>query len=987
MSKKVRVHELAKEYGLTGQEFATKLRELGVSEIKGPQSTLDEFQLLQVEGLLAAHNINRAQASSAGATHTGGLTIKKKKKKLGVEGDEAHGAQEEAAPEAAASSGVAPSATASSAAAPGAPAESESPATEVSPAVRPELRSDGREGVRPELRTEPRPESHPAPAAELEATPPSLPHTKPAPSAPAQPSREAHPETTPQPETAQPSETAAKPLSEPQPRVAAKLETPAAPAVAPRTVEPAPAAEAQPARPAAAAKVEPQAAGAATPPTPSATAQAAAAPAPAAPDVKPVRKPAGKVVGFVDLSKIQAPPSKSQAESRRLRSKDDVAPDVLPTLGHDRKRALVRGDHGSRGQMTASQLREKESGRYLRRKGATPAAPPPARGSRLQRTEVGGSPMAGGEVKIEAPITIKKLADGLALRVNQVLVKAMQSLGLNVNQNSTLDNDTAELLAGDFDVKLVVVEEQGAEDVVLKELVKKRTAVEEANLVVRPPTVAFLGHVDHGKTTMLDKIRNSQIAESESGGITQHIGAYQVQTKSGHTLTIIDTPGHEAFSAMRARGAKAVDIVVLVVAADDGVMPSTVEALNHARAAKVPVVVAVNKCDKPQANPERVRRQLTEQGLQPEEWGGTTAFLEVSALTGKGLDELLERVFLESMVLELKSHDKGPASGIVLEAEIQEGKGRVAFLLVKDGTLNQGDVIMAGEGYGKVRSIHDDRGRSIKAAGPSMPVEVSGLSELPSVGDQFHVVESLEQARDVAEERAKKNRAMSLLERRSVTAENLLQAVAEQKKKTINVVLRCDVQGSLEALKSQLEALVHAEVDVRLLQSGLGSVTEADVNLAAPAGGVVLAFRVGVNDKARVAAERNNVEIRHYDIIYELLDEVRQMMEGTLAPEMTEQITGHIEVRAIFKSSKIGKIAGSHVIDGTVARDAKIRVIRDGDVVSTTAISSLKREKDDAREVREGFDCGVTLKDFEDFEIGDVLEAFKVVAVKRLLKI
>lgn len=959
MSKKVRVHELAKEYGLTGQEFATKLRELGVSEIKGPQSTLDEFQLLQVEGLLAAHNINRAQASAAGATHTGGLTIKKKKKKLGVEGDEALGAHEEPAPEAASSVSAAPSAPAAASAAP----EVEAPAPE----------------VRPETRLEPRPETLPTPNVELETLQP-----KPAAATPAEPAGDTSPEAPVQPAVAQPTEPAAKPLAEPQPRVAAKLETPAAPAVAPRSSEPAAIVEPQPARPAAAAKVETQAAGAATPP---ATAQAAAAPAPAAPDVKPVRKPAGKVVGFVDLSKIQAPPSKSTAESRRLRSKDDVAPDVLPTLGHDRKRALVRGDHGSRGQMTASQLREKESGRYLRRKGATPAGPPPARGSRLQRTEVGGSPMAGGEVKIEAPITIKKLADGLALRVNQVLIKAMQSLGLNVNQNSTLDNDTAELLAGDFDVKLVVVEEQGAEDVVLKELVKKRTAVEEANLVVRPPTVAFLGHVDHGKTTMLDKIRNSQIAESESGGITQHIGAYQVQTKSGHTLTIIDTPGHEAFSAMRARGAKAVDIVVLVVAADDGVMPSTVEALNHARAAKVPVVVAVNKCDKPQANPERVRRQLTEQGLQPEEWGGTTAFLEVSALTGKGLDELLERVFLESMVLELKSHDKGPASGIVLEAEIQEGKGRVAFLLVKDGTLNQGDVIMAGEGYGKVRSIHDDRGRSIKAAGPSMPVEVSGLSELPSVGDQFHVVESLEQARDVAEERAKKNRAMSLLERRSVTAENLFQAVAEQKKKTINVVLRCDVQGSLEALKSQLETLVHAEVDVRLLQSGLGSVTEADVNLAAPAEGVVLAFRVGVNDKARVAAERNNVEIRHYDIIYELLDEIRQMMEGTLAPEMTEQITGHIEVRAIFKSSKIGKIAGSHVIDGTVARDAKIRVIRDGNVISTTAISSLKREKDDAREVREGFDCGITLKDFEDFELGDVLEAFKVVAVKRLLKI
>ncbi|MCC6407633.1 MAG: translation initiation factor IF-2 [Planctomycetes bacterium] len=956
MSKKVRVHELAKEYGLTGQEFATKLRELGLADIKGPQSTLDEFQLLQVEGLLAAHNLNRAQAADTGATHAGGLTIKsKKKKKLGADGEELVAHEEPAAPIPAPAAEAAPAPVAPvgpshpvapTAAAPAAPAHAE-PALEPS-AVEPEPAPAARETREVAPAHEPRdagrhvaPTHEPAPQAQVAPAPQVVPH--------------ATPQAEPAPHRTAAAAQQAAPTATPEPAVEAQKPAASAPAPAP-VVTSAPSGGLPPA----------------TPP----------------PDIKPARKPLGKVVGFVDLSKIQAPPSKSTAESRRLRSKDDVAPDVNPTLGHDRRKALVRGDHGSRGQMTASQLREKESGRYLRRRGQQTPSGPPVRGPRgFQRTEAPDSPMSGGDVKIEAPVTIKKLADALALRVSQVLVKAIKSLGLNVNQNSTLDNDTAELLASDFNVKLIVVEDKGAEDSVLQELVKKRTSVEEANLVVRPPTVAFLGHVDHGKTTMLDKFRHSQIAESESGGITQHIGAYQVQTKSGHTLTIIDTPGHEAFSAMRARGAKAVDIVVLVVAADDGVMPSTVEALNHARAAKVPVVVAVNKCDKPQAQPERVRRQLTEQGLQPEEWGGTTAFLDVSALTGKGLDELLERVFLESMVLELKSHDKGPASGIVLEAEIQEGKGRVAFLLVKDGTLNQGDVIMAGEGYGKVRSIHDDRGRAIKTAGPSMPVEVSGLSELPSVGDHFHVVESLEQARDVAEERAKKNRAMSLVERRSVTAENLFQAVAAQKKKTINVVLRCDVQGSLEALKSQLEALTHAEVDVRILQAGLGSVTEADVNLASPAEGVVLAFRVGVNDKARVAAERNNVEIRHYDIIYELLDEIRQMMEGTLSPEMTEQITGHIEVRALFKSSKIGLIAGCHVIDGTVARDAKIRVMRKNKVLTTTGIASLKREKDDAREVREGFDCGVTLKDFETFEVGDILEAFKVVAVKRLLKI
>jgi len=337
-------------------------------------------------------------------------------------------------------------------------------------------------------------------------------------------------------------------------------------------------------------------------------------------------------------------------------------------------------------------------------------------------------------------------------------------------------------------------------------------------------------------------------------------------------------------------------------------------------------------------------------------------------------------------VLELKSHAKGPASGVVLEAEVQEGKGRVAHLLIKDGTLKRGDVILAGEGFGKVRSIHDDRGREIESAGPSMPVQVSGLSEyLPTVGDTFYVIERLEQAREVAEERRKKARALSMTERRAVTSENILQAVAEQSKKVINLILRSDVQGSLQALEQQLSRQVHAEVDVKLLQSGLGTVTESDVNLAATSGGVVLAFRVGTNSEARAAADRNGVDIRPYDVIYELLDDVRAMMEGTLAPEMTQQITGHIEVRAIFKSSKFGNIAGCHVLDGAVQRDNKVRVQRGNKIVHEGSIAGLRRDKDDVREVREGFDCGVTLRDYDAFEIGDVLEGYKVVAVKRLL--
>jgi translation initiation factor IF-2 len=497
--------------------------------------------------------------------------------------------------------------------------------------------------------------------------------------------------------------------------------------------------------------------------------------------------------------------------------------------------------------------------------------------------------------------------------------------------------------------------------------------------------VAILGHVDHGKTTLIDTIRNSRVAEGEAGGITQHIGAYQVQTKKGHTLTIIDTPGHAAFTSMRARGAKAVDIVVLVVAADDGVMPSTEEALAHARAAKVPIVVALTKIDKAEANVQRAMEGLSRLGLIPEEWGGETAMIKVSALKGIGVEELLERVFLESEVLELRCHPKGPAQGVVLEAEINEGKGYVAHLLIQDGTLKRGDVILAGEGYGKVRSMHDDRNKVVDEAPPSMPVEVSGLSALPGIGETFYVVADLAQAKEVAEERERKNRALSLTERRTVTAESLMKAVAEQARLSINIVVRADVQGSVEVLKSSLSELKHEEVEVKVLFAGVGAVTENDVNLASTSTAMVIAFHVGVNDKARAAADRLNVEIRYYEVIYELLDHLRDLMEGTLSPEMAEEVTGHAEVRALFKSSKIGTIAGCNVTDGTIFRDSKVRLIRDGKVIFTGVLASLRREKDDAKEVRAGFDCGLTVKDYQDVRERDVIETYKVIKIKRTL--
>jgi translation initiation factor IF-2 len=494
-----------------------------------------------------------------------------------------------------------------------------------------------------------------------------------------------------------------------------------------------------------------------------------------------------------------------------------------------------------------------------------------------------------------------------------------------------------------------------------------------------------MGHVDHGKTTLLDAIRKTSVVTTEAGGITQHIGAYQVTTKHGHTLTIIDTPGHAAFTAMRARGARAVDIVVLVVAADDGVMPYTEEAMNHARAAKVPVVVALTKIDKAEANSAKAMQQLAGLGLTPEVWGGETAMLEVSALKGIGVEELLERVFLESEVLELKCHPEGPAQGVVLEAEIQQGKGIVAHLLVQDGTLNRGDIILAGEGYGKVRSMHDDRGNTVEHAPPSMPVEVSGLSALPGIGESFYVVEALARAKEVAEERERKNRAMSLTERRSVSAESLTRVVAAEAKQMINLVVRADVQGSVEVLRSSLNELKHEEIEVRVLHAGVGAVTESDVLLASSSSAIIVAFHVGVNDKARIAAERAGIEIRYYEIIYQLLDDMRDLMEGTLSPEIAEEVTGHVEIRALFKSSKVGTIAGSHVVDGSIFRDSKVRLLRDGKVIHTGQLLSLRREKDDAREVREGFDCGLVLKDFQDVQAGDIVEAYKVVKKRRTL--
>jgi translation initiation factor IF-2 len=958
LSAKKRVYDIAKEYGMTGQELAAKLRDLGFTQIKSHMTALSDFELLEVQARLEAYGI--VGESAAQVTNVGGLKLKRKRKLPGLEGDEGEEAPAAATPPAP----VAPPPP------PPAPLE-----VALEPEPEPEAAAE----------PEPEPEPEPTPArAHASAKVGPAPKTAPAPKAEPrheprhEPKHETRHEGRPEPKPEPRHETRPEPRHEPrhEPVVAREPESPAPPG----PVELEPELETEPASASASASAAPASSPAAPAATPPATEADGDIVRPSA------KRRSGKVVGFIDPAQFKrAQPAKP--ESRRLRSSDDVVPDVMPTMGRDRKAGVVRGDT-TRGTMTAQELRDREQGRFLRRRGrGAPTGAPVGGGGRRdpRRDPANASPLSGGPLAIEAPVTIKKLANTLAVKENQVLQEAMKQVGFGININSIIDIDTAVLLASEFGVQLEVKTEIAAETALIEELAESRKAVGDEKLAKRAPCVAFLGHVDHGKTTLIDTIRHTTIADGEAGGITQHIGAYQVTTQKGHTLSIVDTPGHAAFTAMRARGANAVDIVVLVVAADDGVMPQTEEALNHARAAKTLVVVALNKIDKAGANPERVKSQLAALGLQPEEWGGTTAMLPVSGLKGTGLEELLERVFLESEVLELKSHLEGPASGIVLEAEIQQGKGKVAHLLVQDGCLAKGDVILAGEGYGRVRSIHDDRGKLLDHAGPSMPVEVTGLNELPTVGDRFYVVDSLEKAQEVATERARTSRQLSQIERRTVSHENILQVVADAEKPTINLIVKADKQGSVEVLKHQVGLFLHDEMQINLLHAGVGAVTESDVDLATTSGSRILAFHTSANARVRQMAERGGVEIKIYDVLYDLLEDIKRLMEGELAPEQREEVSGHAEVRRVFKSSKFGNISGCFVIDGSLFRSSQARLLRDSKVVYTGAIGSLRREKDDVREVREGFECGITLKDYDDVREGDVIEAFKVVEIKRTL--
>ncbi|MER2064364.1 MAG: translation initiation factor IF-2, partial [Alkalibacterium sp.] len=504
----------------------------------------------------------------------------------------------------------------------------------------------------------------------------------------------------------------------------------------------------------------------------------------------------------------------------------------------------------------------------------------------------------------------------------------------------------------------------------------------EENLVTRPPTVTIMGHVDHGKTTLLDSLRETKVTEGEAGGITQHIGAYQVK-ENGKTITFLDTPGHAAFTTMRARGADVTDIAIIVVAADDGVMPQTVEAINHAKAAEVPIIVAVNKVDKPGANPDRVMQELTEHGLIPEDWGGDTIFVQISALFNKNLDELLEMILLVAEVEELKADPKRLAIGTVIEARLDKAQGPIATLLVQEGTLHQGDPLVVGNAFGRVRTMTNDKGRRVKEAGPSTPVEITGLNDTPQAGDRFVVFEDEKTARQVGESRAAAATEAQRATTNKVTLENLFESLEEGELKSVNVIIKADVQGSAEALAASLEKIEVEGVKIDIIHTGVGAINESDVTLASASSAIIIGFNVRPTVQAKESASREEVDIRTHNVIYNAIDEIEAAMTGMLDPEYEEQVTGQVTVRETYDVSKVGTIAGCFVTDGVIRRSSSIRLIRNGVVKHEGELSSLKRFKDDAKEVRNGYECGLTIEGYNDIEVDDVIEAFEMVEIKK----
>ncbi|MBF2231946.1 translation initiation factor IF-2 [Staphylococcus epidermidis] len=593
------------------------------------------------------------------------------------------------------------------------------------------------------------------------------------------------------------------------------------------------------------------------------------------------------------------------------------------------------------------------------------------------QNEVAETKEMPSKITYQEGVTVGELAEKLNVE-SAGIIKKLFLLGIMANINQSLDEETLELIADDYGVEIekeVVVDEEDLS-------IYFDDETDDSDAIERPAVVTIMGHVDHGKTTLLDSIRNTKVTEGEAGGITQHIGAYQIEN-SGKKITFLDTPGHAAFTTMRARGAQVTDITILVVAADDGVMPQTIEAINHAKEAEVPTIVAVNKIDKPTANPDRVMQELTEYGLIPEDWGGDTIFVPLSALSGDGIDDLLEMIGLVAEVQELKANPNKQAVGTVIEAELDKSRGPAASLLVQNGTLNVGDAIVVGNTYGRIRAMVNDLGKRIKSAGPSTPVEITGINDVPLAGDRFVVFGDEKQARRIGEARHEASVIQQRQESKNVSLDNLFEQMKQGEMKDLNVIIKGDVQGSVEALAASLMKIDVEGVNVRIIHTAVGAINESDVTLANASNGIIIGFNVRPDAGAKRAAEAENVDMRLHRVIYNVIEEIESAMKGLLDPEFEEQVIGQAEVRQTFKVSKVGTIAGSYVTEGKITRNAGVRVIRDGIVLFEGELDTLKRFKDDAKEVAQGYECGITIEKYNDLKEGDIIEAFEMVEIQR----
>ncbi|MDF7671335.1 translation initiation factor IF-2 [Orbaceae bacterium ESL0721] len=650
-------------------------------------------------------------------------------------------------------------------------------------------------------------------------------------------------------------------------------------------------------------------------------------------------------------------------------AEDETDREVENGRGRGRSSKVVKQKKGSK---LSESKAEREEARAVTRGG------PKKRGkSTIQQSFTKPVQIINRDVIIGETITVAELANKMAVKGSEV-IKTMMKMGAMATINQVIDQETAQLVAEEMGHKVVLRRENELEESLMND---RDTGAEK---VSRAPVVTIMGHVDHGKTSLLDYIRKAKVASGEAGGITQHIGAYHVKTENGD-ITFLDTPGHAAFTSMRARGAKATDIVVLVVAADDGVMPQTIEAIQHAKAANVPIVVAVNKIDKPESDPERVKSELAQYGVMSEDWGGDAQFVHVSAKSGQGVDQLLEAILLQAEVLELTAYKTGMASGVVIESFLDKGRGPIATVLVQSGTLHKGDIVLCGFEYGRIRAMRNELGKEVTEAGPSMPVEILGLSGVPSAGDEATVVRDEKKAREVALYRQGKFRDVKLARQQKAKLENMFTNMTENEVSELNIVLKADVQGSVEAISDALVKLSTDEVKVKIIGSGVGGITETDASLAAASNAIILGFNVRADASARKVIESENLDLRYYSVIYDLIDQVKQAMSGMLAPEYKQEIIGLAEVREVFKSPKFGAIAGSMVTEGIIKRHNPIRVLRDNVVIYEGELESLRRFKDDVNEVRNGMECGIGVRNYNDVRVGDTIEVFETIEIKRTI--